>query len=101
MRLAFDQGHPEGIFENSPAFQRRVFAARGISPEGTAEGLTFSRPFGTQQDTAMDPGLKPWAIFGCPSGTGAEPDRFHGGHASNRWGIGAMRYAPSANAPAQ
>jgi hypothetical protein len=29
--------HPEGMFENSPAFQRRVGTVAMISPEGTAE----------------------------------------------------------------
>jgi hypothetical protein len=43
--------HPEGMFENSPAFQRQVGAVAMISPEGTAEAqnleafdLTLSRP---------------------------------------------------------
>jgi hypothetical protein len=34
--------------ENSPAFQRWVCAAAGISPEGTAEAAALSRPFGTR-----------------------------------------------------
>ena len=37
MPLGFEQLHPEGMIENSPAFQRRDRRSGRASPEGTAE----------------------------------------------------------------
>ena len=59
---------PGGTDENSPAFQRRVCTTVGISPEGTAEAVVFSRPFGTQCRLATIPALKRRAILNHPSG---------------------------------
>jgi hypothetical protein len=63
--------HPEGMFENSPAFQRWVGTRTRISPEGTADDRRLSRPSGTRPDLAINPALKRWAILNRPSGTGA------------------------------
>jgi len=47
-RLTVDASFcPDGTIENSPAFQRRVWRDRRLSPEGTAELGVLSRPFGT------------------------------------------------------
>ncbi len=59
---------PDGTNENSPAFQRRVWADRRLSPEGTAELVVLSRPFGTWHAQATVPALKRWAIVSHPSG---------------------------------
>ena len=59
---------PGGTFENSPAFQRRVRSDRWLSPEGTAELVVLSRPFGTWHAQATSPALKRWAILSHPSG---------------------------------
>jgi len=45
-----------------------------ISPEGPAELLAFSRPYGTWVTTGVrypnaEATLKRWAILGCPFGT--------------------------------
>ena len=37
MPAGFEQLHPEGMIENSPAFQRRDCRSGRASPEGTAE----------------------------------------------------------------
>ena len=47
MSLGFDHRHPGGMIENSPAFQRWDRSQRVLSPEGTAEDRSLSRPFGT------------------------------------------------------
>jgi hypothetical protein len=47
MLLAFHSGYPGGIFENSPAFQRRDSGPKDeLSPEGTIEGDTSPVPSG-------------------------------------------------------
>ena len=72
----FGQPHPGGMIENSPALQRWVCASVGFSPEGTAEAVVFSRPFGTNVACRAYPTLKRWAIVICPSGTGSsQPHR--------------------------
>ncbi len=88
MPIALERHHPEGMTENSPAFQRWVRVAPGISPEGTAEAATLSRPFGTNCRDALIPAFKRWAIIACPYGTGAEPRLFDGGNYPIRNGIG-------------
>ena len=60
--------HPEGMVENSPAFQRWERSQRVTSPEGTAEEH-LSRPFGTHRAGGPIPALKRWAILVRPSGT--------------------------------
>ena len=59
---------PEGTTENSPAFQRWVWGGGENSPEGTAETVDFSRPFGTYFQRISIPALKRWAILKHPSG---------------------------------
>jgi hypothetical protein len=66
-------GHPMaplcigGASDISPAFQRRVDARGGTSPEGTAEGaLRLGRPFGTRSLRARIPALKRRAILKIP-----------------------------------
>ena len=61
--------YPGGIPGNSPAFQRWVVAMVELSPEGTADGWGFNRPFGTKPLDAPIPALKLWAILAGPSGT--------------------------------
>ena len=47
MPLAFRSGYPEGMLENSPAFQRRDTGAKhDRSPEGTAEADVSGVPSG-------------------------------------------------------
>jgi hypothetical protein len=47
------------MFENSPAFQRRVSDVKSLSPEGTAEGnQRISRPFGTLSPRGVDPNVE-------------------------------------------
>jgi hypothetical protein len=86
--IALELHHPEGMTENSPAFQRWVCVTPGICPEGTAEAATLSRPFGTWRRVAVAPALKRWAIIACPYGTGAEPQLFDGQNYPLRSGIG-------------
>jgi len=69
--LGEGQLHPEGMVENSPAFQRWVCTRARISPGGTAEDHRLSRPSGTRPDLAINPALKRWAILNRPFGTGA------------------------------
>jgi hypothetical protein len=71
MPLGEGQFYPEGMVENSLAFQRWVSTRARISPEGTTEGRRLSRPSGTRPDLAINPALKRWAILNRPSGTGA------------------------------
>ena len=47
MSLGFDPVNPEGIDENSPAFQRWDGDMVVLSPEGAVESAIVSRPFGT------------------------------------------------------
>ncbi len=68
MRLGPKRHHPEGMAENSPAFQRRDRHDQAWSPEGTTEIGRLSRPFGTYPSPDANPALKRRAIFGCPSG---------------------------------
>src|SRR5262245_52536993 len=69
MSSAFRSVHPEGMFENSPAFQRWESGPKQEpSPEGTVESL-FSRPFGTDASANLNPALKRRAIPICPFGT--------------------------------
>jgi len=63
------RNHPGGMSENSPAFQRWGRAERTASPEGTADLVDVSRPFGTYRSQTSNPTLKRWAIVVCPSGT--------------------------------
>jgi len=93
--IAFERHYPEGMTENSPAFQRWVCVTPGISPEGTAEAATLSRPFGTWRRAAMAPALKRWAIIACPYGTGAEPRHFDGRNYSIPSCIGIQRCVPA------
>ena len=68
-RLTVDASFcPDGTIENSPAFQRRVWRDRRLSPEGTAELGVLSRPFGTWPAQATVPALKRRAIINHPSG---------------------------------
>jgi hypothetical protein len=97
MPIAPELHHPEGMTENSPAFQRWVCAAPGTSPEGTAEPATLSRPFGTWRRAAMAPALKRWAIIARPYGTGAEPRLFDGCNYSSRRGIGIQLCVPASS----
>src|SRR5260370_4378599 len=69
MPLAFYCHHPEGMVENSPAFQRRDGLERESSPAGTAETGRVSRPSGTYPSRTSNPALKRRAIIVCPSGT--------------------------------
>ena len=69
MPLAFQRSHPGGMAENSPAFQRLDRGLGVPSPEGTAELVVLSRPFGTQPSIHPHPALKRRAIFKSPSGT--------------------------------
>jgi hypothetical protein len=63
--------HPEGMAENSPAFQRWDRGQSAPSPEGTAELAALNRPSGTNPCSCAYPALKRWAILICPFGTGA------------------------------
>jgi hypothetical protein len=72
MPLGFEPLHPEGMSENSPGFQPWDRGSREPSPEGTADECCLSRPFGTNPFRRAHPGLKPRAIFICPSGTTTE-----------------------------
>ena len=69
MPLALDCRYPAGMNENSPGFQPWDCGPRVLSPEGTADKVGLSRPFGTNPRPRAAPGLKPWAILICPSGT--------------------------------
>jgi hypothetical protein len=95
MPIVLERHHPEGMTENSPAFQRWVSATPVISPEGTAEAATLNRPFGTYCRDALAPALKRWAIIDSPSGTGAEPRLFDGGNHPIRSGIGIQLCFPA------
>jgi len=75
MPPGFDHRHPGGMIENSPAFQRWDRSQRVLSPEGTAEERSLSRPFGTCRTNRPHPALKRWAILACPFGTGAKTRR--------------------------
>ena len=58
MSLGFQRRHPGGMAENSPAFQRWDRGLGVPSPEGTAELVVLSRPFGTQPSIRPHPALK-------------------------------------------
>ena len=88
MALGFDQHHPGGMSENSPAFQRWDRSQRTSSPAGTAEAAVVSRPFGTSPGGRAHPALKRWAILICPSGTGAAPRLPNAAYHSNPSDIG-------------
>ena len=88
MALGFDQHHPGGMPENSPAFQRWDRSQRTSSPAGTAEAAVVSRPCGTSPGGRAHPALKRWAILICPSGTGAAPRLPNIAYHSNPSGIG-------------
>ena len=99
MPPGFDHRHPGGMIENSPAFQRWDRSQRVLSPEGTAEDRSLSRPFGTCRTNRPHPALKRWAIFACPFGTGAKtrlPGRALGSIPS---GVGLPVCAASVAAP--
>jgi hypothetical protein len=85
MSLGFQLHHPGGMFENSPAFQRRDDAKRAPSPAGTAEIECFGRPSGTYPSGTSIPALKRRAIIASPSGTETGPVT------SNPSGIGRPR----------
>ena len=88
MPLGFQCRHPGGMAENSPAFQRWDLDPGVPSPEGTAEGHQFSRPFRTQPSIRPHPALKRRAIFKSPSGTKTRPPC--GTYSSNPSGIGQL-----------
>jgi hypothetical protein len=88
MALGFDQHHPGGMSENSPAFQRWDRSQRTSSPAGTAEAAVVSRPCGTSRGGRAHPALKRWAILFCPCGTGPEPRLPNIAYHSNPSGIG-------------
>ncbi len=69
MRLGSKPHYPEGITENSPAFQRRDMHDWAWSLEGTTEIGRLSRPFGTYPSRDSNSPLKRRAILSCPSGT--------------------------------
>src|SRR5262245_53297483 len=68
MLLRIHHHHPVGMVENSPAFQRRDEGEKPSSPEGAAEEVRVSRPFGTGAVRSSNPALKRRAILVCPSG---------------------------------
>src|ERR1035438_8271036 len=68
--VGLEDVHPGGMVDNSPAFQRWESGRREPSPEGTAEAVVLSRPFGTNPRDCAYPALNRWAIVMCPSGTG-------------------------------
>jgi hypothetical protein len=74
---------PRGTSDNSPGFQPWVCPDEGISPEGTAEAVTFSRPFGTLRCVRVYPGLNPWAILKDPFGMSRYDGSCHDYAASN------------------
>ena len=64
-------GVPEGLTENSPAFQRRVRSREKPSPEGTAEPAVIIHsavPSGLHALRASFPALKRRAILDHPFG---------------------------------
>ena len=93
MPLGFEQFHPGGMIENSPAFQRWDDGKRALSPEGTAEDHRLSRPFGTNPRDRAHPALKRWAILICPFGTGADECHAEIANHSKCGGIGALPYS--------
>jgi len=68
---------PGGTPENSPRFQPWVYACRASEPQRGDRMVfwthraqdVFFRPSGAQPIFGSNPRLKPWAIFGRPSGT--------------------------------
>src|SRR5207302_5693818 len=67
-----DQYHPEGMVENSPAFQRRESSPRGPRPEETAERDGINRFFGFTSWSTLQPTLKRRISVDClvPLGLG-------------------------------
>ena len=93
MPPGFEQFHPGGMIENSPAFQRWDGGDRALSPEGTVEDHRLSRPFGTNPCDRAHPALKRWAILICPSGTGKDECQAKIVNHSSFGGIGALPYS--------
>src|SRR3989442_12106632 len=61
---------PEGLLDNSPAFQCRERVATGQSPVGTTElSMTSAVPTGLVVLFMPNPALKHRAIVKCPYGT--------------------------------
>ena len=97
MSLGFQRRHPGGMAENSPAFQRWDRGLGVPNPEGTAELVVLSRPFGTQPSIRPHPALKRRAIFKSPSGTKTRPPGST--YSSNPSGIGQAVPAPVHESP--
>jgi len=73
MLLQFQLHYPGGMSDNSPAFQRRDFGQKALSPEGTAEFRCVNRPSGTYACLTPNPALKRRAIVVRPFGTKTSP----------------------------
>src|SRR5688572_8361049 len=65
---AFPPAHPEGMFENSPAFQRRDVGAEHGVPEGRLKGPVQLSLRDFDLTINPNPALKRRAIFVCSSG---------------------------------
>ena len=83
MSSAFQFLIPEGWLRIARRFNAGIAIEEWSSPEGTAESVQLSRPFGTYASRTSNPALKRRAIVVYPSGIGRTC------FASNPGGIGA------------